>query len=338
MAGLRVLRTSPGTTLQDAGRRGWLRFGVTPAGPMDWIAHATANLLASNPAEAGCIECGPGGIELGAEDAPLRLGIAATGFDVAKDGAALPARSALTLHPGQRLTIRPGGDCVWAYVSVAGGFRLDPVMGSLSTHLRSGIGPLGGRALQTGDLLPCDPATDSTPLSLPDQTPPRKTIRFVPGPQADAFTEQAMTTFTTTDYTVTPHSDRMGYRLSGQPLAHAKGHDIVSDGIAMGAIQVPGDGLPIVLMADRQPTGGYPKIGTVIRADLPTLAQSRPGTALRFAPVTVDDAVTALRRAVDALTAMPTLAKPLQTGPDLAKLASGDHASGFIDARDGEDG
>ncbi|PZQ96993.1 MAG: urea amidolyase [Cereibacter sphaeroides] len=338
MTGLRILRTGPGTTLQDAGRRGWLRFGVTPAGPMDWIAHATANLLAGNPAEAGCIECGPGGIELAAEDAPLRLGIAATGFDVAKDGAAFPARSALTLHSRQRLTIRPGGDCVWAYVSVAGGFRFDAVMGSLSTHLRSGIGPLGGRALQTGDLLPCDTAPDAAPLALPDQAAPRRIIRFVPGPQADAFTEQAMTTFTTTDYTITPHSDRMGYRLSGQPLAHAKGHDIVSDGIAMGAIQVPGDSLPIVLMADRQPTGGYPKIGTVIRADLPTLAQSRPGTPLRFTPATVDEAVAALRREVDALAALPRQTRPLQSGPDLTKLASGDHASGFIDARDGEDG
>ncbi len=144
MTSLRILRAGPACTIQDAGRHGLLRYGVTPAGPMDWIGHATANRLAGNPAGAAAIEIGPAGIELAAGAAPLALGICAPGFAVSRADTRLPGLVAITLSPGERLMLRPGPDHVWAYLAVAGGFSLAPVMGSLSTHLRSGIGPFGG--------------------------------------------------------------------------------------------------------------------------------------------------------------------------------------------------
>ena len=316
---LQILRAGPACTVQDAGRTGWLRYGVTPAGPMDWIAHATANLLADNPPHAATIEIGPGGMDLSVIGGPLRLGLSAQGFLVKRGRNPLPTRMALTLHPGDPLTIRPGPDGLWAYITLAGGLALPPVMGSLSTHLRSGIGPCGGTALRGGQTIA--PAS-VTPTDIPDLaliTPlqaPSHVIRFVPGPQDDHFSPQSLAAFCAATYSVSPHSDRMGYRLSGPPVLSLLGHDIVSDGIALGAIQVPGDGLPIVLMADRQPTGGYPKIGCVIRADLPRLAQTRPGQSVHFSAVTVEDAVTALRNAVPTRAKMtPALRRMTTTWP-----------------------
>lgn len=277
---------------------GWLRYGVTPAGPMDWIAHATANLLAGNAAEAAAIEIGPGGMDVAAHGGALRIGIAAQGFSVRRGANLLPTRVALTLHPGEQLGIQPGRAGQWAYLTMPGGFAEPPVMGSHASHLRSGIGPFGGSAIQSGQIIAAAAPGES---GVPDialittPRPPGDNIRFVPGPQDDYFSAETFAAFCAATYRLSPQSDRMGYRLTGPVLHHARGHDIVSDGIAFGAIQVPGDGQPIVLMADRQPTGGYPKIGTVIRADLPRLAQTRPGASLRFEAVTIDEAVAALR-------------------------------------------
>ena len=298
---LHVLRAGPACTVQDGGRRGYLRYGVTPAGPMDWIQHQSANLLAGNAPDAAAIEIGLGGIAVTAEGGPLRIGLSSAGFRVRRNGSDLPTRIALTLHPGARLEIEPGPSHLWAYLALAGGFAERAVMGSFATHLRSGIGPFGGQALRDGQRLPASlAAQNEDEFGLFEQPAIRaeRCIRFVPGPQDDYFDAEAHRIFAAGPYRVSQRSDRMAYRLSGPALAHARGHDIVSDGIALGAIQVPGDGLPLVLMADRQPTGGYPKIGTVIRADLPPLAQLRPGQTLRFAPVTVADAVDALRAAI----------------------------------------
>lgn len=300
MTALEILRAGPACTVQDAGRHGILRCGVTPAGPMDWLAHRTANILALNAAGAATVEIGPGGIAVTARDGPPRLGIAARGFRLRRDGSALPTRIALTLQPGAVLDIAPGATHLWAYLALAGGFDEQPVMGSYATHLRSALGPFGGKALIAGQVLPAlRHAAGVEEYALWERVPPDTgPIRYIPGSQDDFFTDQALASFAIAQYTVAPRSDRMAYRLQGPPLAHAKGHDILSDGIALGAIQVPGDGLPLVPMADRQPTGGYPKLGTVIRAGLPRLAQTRPGQTIRFAPVMVEAAVAALRAAV----------------------------------------
>jgi 5-oxoprolinase (ATP-hydrolysing) subunit C len=307
---LRILRAGPLCTVQDAGRQGYLRFGVTPAGPMDWFSHAVANRLIGNPPGTSAIEVGPAGLSFEV-DAPIRLAIAAPGFRVLRRGSAVPAHVVLNLRPGMSIDLQPGPWGVWGYVALPGGIAGVPVMGSMASHLRSGLGP---RALQPGDTVAAAGADISGPetcLVLPVQreTPP---LRYVPGPQDDLFAPATHHTLQTASFRVSPRSDRMAYRLSGPPLPAIGAHDIVSDGIAMGAIQVPGDGQPFVLMADRQPTGGYPKIGTVIRADIARLAQMRAGQPLTFTPVTVAQAVTALEGAMARLEDLPQKQRPMR--------------------------
>ncbi len=328
-AALEILSAGPFCTLQDAGRAGWLRFGVTPAGPMDWIGHRTANMLAGNAPGATAVEVGPRGITVAAAGAALRIGVAAAGFVLRRDGAEVPPVAAITLLPGERLAVMPGTSHLWAYLAVAGSVTLPAPMGSQSTHLRAGIGPLGGRALVAGDRVPVAPdgsggadAMLAVDASLPG------VIRFVPGPQRDAFTAAGFADFAAGRYRVDPRSDRMAFRLSGPAIAHAHGHDIVSDGIAAGAIQVPGTGQPLVLMADRQPTGGYPKIGTVIRADIPVLAQTRPGGWLRFHPVSVEEAVAALASATVAPASLRSACRP--AGAAAAPVAAGGLGRGYV--------
>lgn len=292
MSGRLVIHAAgPGTTIQDSGRRGYLRFGVSAAGPMDWQAHGRANILASNPENAAAIEVGLGGIEIGAENAVVSLGFAGAPFLLTRDGQSLPAAGRIRLKPEERLTIKPGASGAWFYLSPAGGIDLPPVMGSLSTSLRTGI---GGKALAAGDRVPLRAGVSLPELRFEPAASPAHAIRVLPGPQDDYFTPEALERFFTSSWRLGPRSDRMGYRLDGPALAHAKGFNIVSDGIEMGAIQVPGDGKPILLMADRQSTGGYPKLGYVIRADLPRLAQYRAGEALQFEKATIELARSAL--------------------------------------------
>ncbi|MGL5012202.1 MAG: biotin-dependent carboxyltransferase family protein, partial [Paracoccaceae bacterium] len=287
-------------------RHGYLRYGVTPAGPMDWLSHAMANTILGNPPNVAAIEVGPAGLSF-TTTAPLRVAIAAPGFRVLRAGNPIPSRAALTITPGLRIDILPGPEGTWAYIALTGGIAADAIMGSLATHQRSGLGPFGGGPLQTDDLLH---ATAPAPSDTPDQciilpaTRETLPIRYIPGPQDDLFPPATHTALQSHPFTVSPKSDRMAYRLIGPPLPASNGHDIVSDGIPLGAIQVPGDGQPFVLMADRQPTGGYPKIGCIIRADLPRMAQLRPGQPFQFAPVTVDQAVTALAEATASITTL----------------------------------
>lgn len=294
-----------GSTLQDGGRHGYLRYGITAAGPMDPLMHATANRAAGNPPGATAIEISTGGMAVSAADGPLGLAIVTTGFRIALDGEALPGSVAFTLMPGQALSVRAGGDGAWGYLAVQGRFDVPPVLGSAATHTRSGLGGLDGRGLAPGDRLSVT-ETRSGPdapqrLLAPwlDRDP--KTIRVVLGPQDDFFDGDQIAAFLAGPWTVSPRGDRMACFLDGTPLAHAKGHDIVSDGVAMGAIQVPGNGLPIVLMADRQSTGGYPKIATVIGADHGRLAQAQGGTQVSFKAVTIAEAVAARRADADVL-------------------------------------
>jgi biotin-dependent carboxylase-like uncharacterized protein len=313
MTALLVRNAGPGVTIQDAGRLGWLRFGVTAAGPMDPLAFATANRAVGNPPGAAAIEVSMGGVELTAEGAPLLLAIAGGAFAIGLDGRPLPPAVLLPLAPGTVLSIRAGAAGAWCYVAVAGRLDLAPVLGSLSTHARSGLGGLG-RGLAAGARLPVAEAGAAAgpvlALAAPWLDRPDGPIRVLPGPQDDYFSADQMAAFLDGPWTVSGRSDRMAYLLSGPTLAHAKGFNIVSDGIAMGGIQVPGDGQPIVLMADRQPTGGYPKIATVIGVDQGRLAQLRPGAGIRFASVSHDQAVAA-RRAEQAALAGGIASRPL---------------------------
>jgi 5-oxoprolinase (ATP-hydrolysing) subunit C len=298
MTALRVVRCGPSVTLQDGGRHGYLRFGVTAAGPMDPLAFGAANAAAGAAQNATAIEVSLGGIELLAEGA-FTIAVAGGAFRISLDGRVLPSAALATLEAGQRLAIRPGATGAWCYVAVAGCLDIPKVLGSTATHMRSNLGGICGRALRAGDCLPIADARTRDPrfatIIAPWLARGDGAIRVVLGPQDDYFTEQAIRHFLTGAWRVSPRSDRMAYLLEGPRLAHAKGYNIVSDGIAFGAIQVPGEGQPVVLMADRQPTGGYPKIANVIGADLGKLAQLRPGMQIVFVAVSIEEAVAARR-------------------------------------------
>ncbi|MEL6060505.1 MULTISPECIES: 5-oxoprolinase subunit C family protein [unclassified Methylobacterium] len=305
MTALRVEAAGPGVTLQDGGRHGYLRYGITAAGPMDPLMHATANRAAGNPLDATAVEISTGGVTLAAEGGAIGIALIAPGFRIALDGAALPDAVALALEPGRTLVVRAGETGAWGYLAVNGRIAVAPVIGSTATHTRSGLGGLDGRGLAAGDRLPVAEARLGAVaphrLIAPwlDRDP--RVIRVVLGPQDDYFAADQIAAFLAGPWTVSPRGDRMACFLDGTPLTHARGHDIVSDGVAMGAIQVPGNGLPIVLMADRQSTGGYPKIATVIGPDFGRLAQARGGARIAFRQVSVAEAVAARRAERDVL-------------------------------------
>ncbi|SFD97620.1 biotin-dependent carboxyltransferase family protein [Methylobacterium sp. 13MFTsu3.1M2] len=305
MPALVIDSAGPGITLQDGGRHGYLRYGITAAGPMDPLMHAAANRAASNALDATAIEISTGGITVSAQDGAVGLALLAPGFRIALDGVPLPDTVALALEPGQTLVVRAGDAGAWGYLAVAGRLDVAPVLGSAATHTRSGLGGLDGRGLAAGDRLPVAEGrtADGAPQRLvaPWLDRDGREIRVVLGPQDDYFAPDQIEAFLAGPWTVSPRGDRMACFVDGTPLRHAKGHDIVSDGVAMGAIQVPGNGLPIILMADRQSTGGYPKIATVIGPDLGRLAQVRGGASLSFRRVTVAEAVAARRAERDLL-------------------------------------
>ncbi|KMO33286.1 urea amidolyase [Methylobacterium tarhaniae] len=311
---LSILAAGPGVTLQDGGRHGYLRYGITAAGPMDPLAHATANRALGNPLGSTALEVSLGGVEVTAEGGPLGIAVAGGEFRISLDGVPLPPSCALTLNPGSHLVVRAGRAGAWAYLAVAGRFDLAPTLGSTATHTRSGFGGLDGRALRAGDRLAVPDArpgpADPHALVAPWLVRPPEEIRVVMGPQDDFFAPDQIAAFLAGPWTVTTKGDRMACFLDGTPLTHAKGYNIVSDGIAMGAIQVPGEGWPIVLMADRQSTGGYPKIATVIGPDLGRLAQAQGGTRIRFRAVGRAEALAARRAEAQAL-AGPVAMEPL---------------------------
>jgi biotin-dependent carboxylase-like uncharacterized protein len=305
MRALRVVSAGPGVTLQDAGRHGWLRYGVTAAGAMDPLAFATVNRALDRAPGSAVVEVSLGGMEVEAEGGALSLALAGGAFQIARDGTPLPPAIVLTLLPGERLSIRAGASGAWCYLAADGAFDVPPELGSLATHTRSGIGGLNGRGLTAGDILPVTgdaaPRLEPAILDAPWLDRPGEVIRVLAGPQDDYFDAANLARFLAGPWTIRARSDRMAFMLDGPRIEHAGGFNIVSDGIAFGAIQIPGEGLPIVLMADRQPTGGFPKIANVIGADLGRLAQSRPGATFRFAAVTREEALAARRAEAAAL-------------------------------------
>ncbi|MCW5731244.1 MAG: biotin-dependent carboxyltransferase family protein [Alphaproteobacteria bacterium] len=296
MSALVVVAAGPGSSLQDTGRIGWLRHGVSRAGAFDRRYQAAANILVGNDPGLACVEMTLAGdsYRLDAESALVAF---AGRFRLRIDGEdAAPFRAHL-LHRGQTLSVGPAEGEVRGYLAIAGGFDLAPVLGSLSTHVRTGIGPLGGRALRAGERLPLHQARAPArpPLAIDPAllVRPPAALRVMLGPQDGHFTPEGIATLFGARFRVTADADRMGYRLAGPPIAHALGYNIVSDGIPPGAIQVPGDGQPILLGPDRQTTGGYPKIGCIIGPDLGLLAQASPGQELTFRQVGIEEATAA---------------------------------------------
>jgi len=294
---LRVVAPGAHTTIQDRGRIGFQDVGVPNSGPLDRVSLRLANALVGNDENAPALEMLVHGPTLKVVTDAVRVALVGcnASIEVRSPAASrIPAGQSVQLGRDAVFRIAALGDSVCAYLAIEGGIDVPPVLGSASTYVRGSIGGLEGRRLQAGDDVPLalDVASArrerklerSLDLAL-DQT-----IRVVSGPQADYFSEDALRTFLNSEYTVSPRADRMGYRLEGPPLTHVKGYDILSDGIVTGSVQVPGSGLPIVLMVDNQTTGGYPKIATVISADIPVVARRKPGRTLRFAAVDVRDA------------------------------------------------
>jgi antagonist of KipI len=287
------------TTVQDLGRPGYQRLGIPPSGPFDRPAFVMANRLVGNPDGAAGLELTLRGPRLEARRECL---VAVTGAEmpVTINDRPAPAWTVVRLRPGDVLAFRMVTAGCRAYLAVGGGIDVPPALGSRATYLRGRLGGLDGRPLQKGDGLwlgRAEPAREGrrVPAARQPAYPGEVECRVVLGPQDDRFTPEGIAAFLEGPYEVTPQADRMGYRLKGPAIAHARGHDIISDGIPLGGIQVPGEGQPIVLLVDRQTTGGYTKIATVIGADIARIGQTRPGQRIRFRRVALAEAHAALR-------------------------------------------
>lgn len=337
MSALIVTAAGPYSTLQDRGRFGYLRFGVATAGAVDPLLLAAANALVGNPVFAAGVEMTLAGDTYRVEADSVRIAVAG-GAAPTIDGAAAPAWRSHLLRRGQVLRVGAIKDGARAYLAVAGGFAVAPTLGSVSTHPRTGLGGLDGGKLKDGDALPLALAiapAEGERVLPPGTLPPRgPVLRVVLGPQDDYFDAGAIAAFLAAPYKITPEADRMGYRLDGPAIRHAKGFNIVSDGIALGAIQVPGNGQPIVLMPDRGSTGGYPKIACVIAADLAALAQMKPGENVRFAAITPAEAHAAAREFATLMADLPRRVAPLAPPLDSARLLGLNLIGGAVDMRE----
>jgi KipI family sensor histidine kinase inhibitor len=302
---LEFMRAGLLTTVQDRGRIGCQKFGVTVSGAMDEVALRVGNMLVGNPQNAAGLEISFLGPQIRLR-ADLALALTGAEMDADLDGQPVPWYEAFVGRTGQVLDIRHCRAGMRAYLTVAGGVDVPIRLGSRSTSLAAGFGGFEGRALRDGDVLAVGPVHG--PLTrwigrrVPEGMRPTfgspQAVRVVFGPQDDAFTEVGRRTLLESVYEVSPASDRMGCRLEGPAIQHVGPADIISDWIPLGGIQVPGNGKPIVLLADRQTTGGYTKIATVIGPDIPRLAQIRPGEGLRFRAVAVEEAQ-AIARALE---------------------------------------
>ena len=293
---LRVIRSGLLTTVQDLGRVGYQSVGVPVAGPMDWYSHRLANRLVSNDERAAAIEVTLIGPDLVAEGDAM-CAVTGAAFDVTAGGTPVPINRPFTVQRGDRIAFGARRQGARATLAVRGGIDVPPVLGSRSTNLVAHMGPFGGRRLQAGDLLPVGTAGSTlrfcgaSPLAFPEGG---ATLRVIEGPHRSRFTDAAWRRLCGESFRISTDSNRMGYRLEGPPLAHVRGADILSEATVIGSLQVPSSGQPILLMADRQTTGGYTIIATVITADLALAGQLAPGDAVRFAPCSREDAIAAL--------------------------------------------
>jgi biotin-dependent carboxylase-like uncharacterized protein len=304
---MRILKPGALSQLQDLGRYGHQRFGVPVNGVMDEWSHRLANILVGNAESVATLECTLTGPVLRFTHDRL---IALSGADMqaSVDGMAVPLNQPVLIRGGATLHCAERRRGARAYLAVRGGFDVPEVMGSRSTFARGGFGGFHGRPLAKGDSLPLGHADDGYPgatrllvqcgtpfvsaaqFRVPACEGSLDALRVVPGPQWEAFTNESRNAFTEAVFEISNQSDRMGYRLQGPRLGLQRPLEMVSEAVSFGTVQVPPDGNPIILMADRQSAGGYPKIAYVASVDLPHLAQAMPGDRLRFATITLAEA------------------------------------------------
>jgi antagonist of KipI len=295
---LEVLEVNGLATLQDSGRKDWRRFGVPSSGPMDVFAFYAANALANNPPECAAMEIGLGDATFQAMQDCV-IAVTGAGYQLSIYIWEFPLWSSFFVRAGWKISFHKIDDGMWAYLAVAGGIQAQSILGSRSTYLRGAFGGFKGRQVQAGDVIRTDNRSHAffeiAARTLPKEARPAYTqtpiLDVMMGPQTKYFTDKSIETFLSSEYSVSLTSDRMGYRLEGPVLTQRNKMELISEGMTFGAIQVPSNGQPIVIMADGPPTGGYPKIGAVASADLPLLAQCVPNQSrIRFRETTVTKA------------------------------------------------
>jgi len=301
---LHVVKPGLLTTIQDRGRWGFQGLGVSVAGPMDPVSHRLANAMVGNAADDAGLEITLLGPELVFDDERL-VAVAGALFEISVDGRSMPSTGAFVVTAGATLQFGRRLRGTRAYLAVGGGLDTARVLGSRATHLPSAMGGIDGRALAAGDALPCgnvarvrrpppaalEKAASQATIGIADG---RATLRVLPGPERERFSGGALDDLQSTVYAIGPSSNRMGFRLTGPALSHTRGADAISDATPLGSLQVPASGQPILLMADRQTTGGYPKIATVITADIGLAGQLGPGDEVAFSACSPSEALAAL--------------------------------------------
>lgn len=308
--GLLVLQSTMGTLIQDLGRVGYRRYGVTRSGAMDPLALQIANCLVGNPFDTACIELNIGGADFRVTADSLRMALHGGDCSLAINGHPAPVSTSLRLRKGDIISISGARQRIRAYLAIEGGLCIEPTLGSCATHLRAAMGGIDGAALEAGQEL--ETRESSAPkrqeVSLPYSAfpKPKRLFRVILGPQADRFTEDGISTFLhAAAFRIDKDSDRIGYRLTGSRIESIGDGNIVTDPVVPGCIQVPASGLPMILMVDCPTTGGYPKIATVISTDLPDLAQLAPGSEVSFRAVSLEEAQLARRQRQQWLAELP---------------------------------
>ncbi|WP_338777591.1 biotin-dependent carboxyltransferase family protein [Metabacillus sp. FJAT-52054] len=301
---LKILQSGLLSTIQDNGRFGFQKYGVIKSGAMDLYAHRLANILAGNPEDEATLEMtllGPS-IEF-TEDTIIAL----TGGNLSPkvNGQPIPLWRPVFVRSGAKLEFGAPVSGCRTYMAASGGYDLERELGSRSTYLKARIGGVNGRALTENDELNIresdligkaairNSEAKAIPASWymkPDYNVVNKTVRYIEGREYEWFTEDSQSVFNTEEFTLTSQSDRMGYRIEGPVLALKEKRELLSEAVGFGTIQVPAGGQPIILMADHQTTGGYPKMGQVIAVDLPHLAQLKPGEKIKFEKTTIEEA------------------------------------------------
>lgn len=289
-----VLKPGFFTTVQDLGRYGYLKYGVPISGAMDSFSLIAANLLVGNSPNDACLEITLIGPELQAL-ADTQIAVTGGRISVKINGEEASMWQTLTIRRGDIISLGKVENGCRSYLSIRGGINTPIILGSRSTYFRGRFGGIEGRQLRTGDIIEAFSAPPlPTVLRMPGKLIPHFegvfTVHVVLGPQADMFTEKGIETFLSNPYMVTIESDRMGYRLEGPEIEHKGKADIVSDALLPGAVQVPRNGKPIIIMRDAQTTGGYSKIAAVITPDLDRLGQAKPNDIVRFSEITLEEA------------------------------------------------
>ena len=312
MSKLAVAAIGPACSVQDHGRDGYQRYGLVASGAMDRLALAASNTLLGNQPFAAAIEIGPFTASFTARDGDVRVALCGAPRSIDIAGRAMPNDASMTIADGETLKIGFVRGGAFSYLAIEGGIEGEPAFGSLAVNQRAGLGSPFARPLQQGDEFAAKPASGAPEQRIAFLAVSGP-IRVVLGPQDDEFDDEAKALFLNSDWKISATSDRMGYRLEGPVIKHLHGHNIVSDGTVDGSIQVPGNGAPIVLMMDRNTTGGYPKIATVISADLGRLAQTPAGTAFRFKAVSMGEAQAEAKKFADLLRSLPDRLRGLES-------------------------